>query len=164
MYYNSVAGAFICFDLTDEDSFQVVNFWKADLAANAPKNIVTILCGLKLDLADDRRAISSDKAEAFAHKHNMHYMEISSKTGHNVHEAVYKMAYDVNELQRQLNPPPINGSEPASRIGSLKTVDTSGVMNDRVRVKLKSEEKENPYANANEMPMGGADHKKKKCC
>lgn len=50
MYYNEVAGAFICFDLTDEDSFSAVNFWIQDLQANAPKNIVLILCGLKLDL------------------------------------------------------------------------------------------------------------------
>ena len=27
MYYNDTTGAFICFDLTDEDSFGAVNFW-----------------------------------------------------------------------------------------------------------------------------------------
>ena len=50
MYYNEVCGAFVCFDLTEEDSFNAVNFWLQDLAANAPKNIVKILVGLKLDL------------------------------------------------------------------------------------------------------------------
>ena len=52
MYYNEVCGAFVCFDLTDEDSFQAVNFWLQDLAANAPKTIVKILVGLKLDLVE----------------------------------------------------------------------------------------------------------------
>ena len=50
MYYNEVCGVFVCFDLTDEDSFNSVNFWLNDLAANAPKNAVKILCGLKYDL------------------------------------------------------------------------------------------------------------------
>lgn len=52
MYYNDVCGAFVCFDLTDEDSFNAVNFWLQDLNANAPKNAVKILCGLKLDLVE----------------------------------------------------------------------------------------------------------------
>ena len=50
MYYNEVCGVFVCFDLTDEDSYNSVNFWLNDLAANAPKNAVKILCGLKYDL------------------------------------------------------------------------------------------------------------------
>ena len=37
-------------------------------------------------------------------------------------------------------------------------------MNDRIRVKLKSDENENPYANANETPMGELDRRKKGCC
>ena len=31
----------------------------------------------------------------------MFYMEISSKTGHNVQEAFYKMAFEVNEVQKR---------------------------------------------------------------
>ena len=31
----------------------------------------------------------------------MFYMEISSKTGYNVHEAFYKMAFEVNEVQKR---------------------------------------------------------------
>ena len=53
MYYNDVCGAFVCFDLADEDSFNNVNFWLQDLTANAPKNTVKILCGLKLDLVQE---------------------------------------------------------------------------------------------------------------
>ena len=57
MYYNEVCGVFVCFDLTDGDSFNSVNFWLNDLSSNAPKNVVKILCGLKLDLVQP----SSDK-------------------------------------------------------------------------------------------------------
>ena len=80
MYYNDVCGAFVCFDLTEEDSFNAVNFWLQDLNANAPKNIVRILVGLKLDLVqpmqnlDQRResdvivprGVSSEEAQMFA--------------------------------------------------------------------------------------------------
>ena len=50
MYYNDVCGVFVCFDLTDADSFNSVSFWLNDLHANAPKNCVKMLCGLKYDL------------------------------------------------------------------------------------------------------------------
>lgn len=68
MYYNDVCGAFVCFDLADEDSFNNVNFWLQDLTANAPKNTVKILCGLKLDLvqelADDQGANDVNTSKA----------------------------------------------------------------------------------------------------
>lgn len=80
MYYNDVCGAFVCFDLTEEDSFNAVNFWLQDLNANAPKSIVRILVGLKLDLVQPMtgfnerrdsdvivpRGISSEEAQMFA--------------------------------------------------------------------------------------------------
>ena len=62
MYYNEVCGAFVCFDLTDEDSFNAVNFWMSDLNANAPKSAVKMLCGFKLDLVQasvDRGSLHS---------------------------------------------------------------------------------------------------------
>lgn len=79
MYYNDVCGAFVCFDLTDQESFNAVNFWLQDLNANAPKNTVKILCGLKLDLVElqdniEKRAsdmivprgVTSEQATIFA--------------------------------------------------------------------------------------------------
>lgn len=50
MYYNDVQGVLVCFDLTDEESFQRLNFWLQDLARHAPENVVRILVGLKYDL------------------------------------------------------------------------------------------------------------------
>lgn len=104
-----MCGAFVCFDLTDEDSFSAVNFWLQDLNANAPKNIVKILCGLKLDLVQPgllserrnsdvlvKRGVSSEQATMFAQRHKMFYMEVSAKTGTNVEQAFYKMAQEVH--------------------------------------------------------------------
>ena len=111
MYYNDVCGAFVCFDLSDEDSFNAVNFWLQDLQTNAPKNTVKILCGLKLDLVQQivgpdqrrgsdvivKRGISRDVVESFAQRNKMKYIEVSAKTGHNVEHAFYQMAYDVHQ-------------------------------------------------------------------
>jgi len=116
MYYNDVCGAFVCFDITEEDSFNSVNFWLQDLNANAPKNIVRILVGLKLDLVQPMtgqqerresdvivpRGVSSEEAQMFAQRNKMFYIEVSAKTGHNVEQAFYKMAYEVhNATMRQ---------------------------------------------------------------
>ena len=70
----------MCFDLTEHDSFEAVNFWLQDLNANAPKNIVRILVGLKLDLVQPlpnmpesrgsdvmlKRGVTSEEATMFA--------------------------------------------------------------------------------------------------
>ena len=93
-------------------------------------------------------------------------MEISSKTGHNVQEAVYKMAYEMNEnAKRSL--PIVRGSansiKTAGNKNSFTAQEDLGVMNDRIKVKLKPNNKDNPYARANEVPQGEIE-KKKKCC
>ena len=95
----------------------------------------------------------------------MFYMEISSKTGHNVQEAVYKIAYEMNENAKR-NLPVLLGSNSGVKIANKNAFtaqEDMGVMNDRIRVKLKNDEKDNPYANANEIPTTNLE-KKKKCC
>ena len=67
-----------------------------------------MLCGLKLDLLQPRvdassstpimkRQIPIDQAYAYAERYNLTYIEISSKTGHNVEEVFYKIADKINE-------------------------------------------------------------------
>lgn len=48
-----------------------------------------------------RRAVTTEQALIFAQRNKMFYLEISSKTGHNVEEAFYKMAFEVNETSRR---------------------------------------------------------------
>lgn len=49
----------------------------------------------------NRRQVTSEEAHAFALRNKMFYMEVSSKTGHNVNEVFYKMATEVNEMARK---------------------------------------------------------------
>ena len=80
MFYNDVSGVFLCFDLTDADSFDAISYWLTDLAQHAPKDAIKCLCGLKLDLiqpAGDgghssieiKRAVRAERAHALANTH-----------------------------------------------------------------------------------------------
>ena len=179
MYYNDVCGAFVCFDLTEEDSFNAVNFWLQDLNANAPKNIVRILIGLKLDLVqpmtgynDQRsesdvivpRGISSEEAQMFAQRNKMFYMEVSAKTGHNVEQAFYKMAYEVHSTtMRQSQDSSSHKQGGKGQAASTDSEGGQGVMADRVKLTRPSNGN-NQYAAANEVPTGLHEKQKKKCC
>ena len=50
MFYNEVRGVLVCFDLTDSDSFDNLQYWLNDLEQFAAKDVVKMLCGLKIDL------------------------------------------------------------------------------------------------------------------
>ena len=184
MYYNDVCGAFVCFDLTEEDSFNAVNFWLQDLNANAPKNIVRILVGLKLDLVQPMtgmverresdvivpRGVTSEDAQMFAQRNKMFYMEVSAKTGHNVEEAFYKMAYEVHgatvrQSQVSENSKGSKGGRGTTGNNSDNEGGGTGVMADRVKLSRPSgHQANNQYAAANEVPTGMHEKQKKKCC
>ena len=53
MYYKTIQGVLLCFDLTNEDSFRNMSFWLSDINRHAPENIVKVLCGLKYDLTEE---------------------------------------------------------------------------------------------------------------
>ena len=85
-------------------------------------------------------------------------MEISSKTGHNVELAFYKMALEVHKIHTKTS------SRDNSRTGSATdSAAQSGASNDRVRLTASSNvQKPNEYSAANEMPT--REPRKKKCC
>lgn len=154
MYYNDVCGAFVCFDLTEEDSFNSVNFWLQDLNANAPKNIVRILVGLKLDLVQPmtgfseqresdvivRRGVTSEEAQMYAQRNKMFYMEVSAKTGHNVEQAFYKMANEVH-MQTMRHSQTSNKANRDRSAGSDDGADVQGGVPDRVKLNRPSAHK-----------------------
>jgi GTPase SAR1 family protein len=54
------------YDLTDEESFNNINFWVSDLQKNGPENVVKVLVGNKLDLCEkendeDDDSMTSDR-------------------------------------------------------------------------------------------------------
>ena len=54
---------------------------------NAPADVSKVILGTKSDLLADRQ-VSTSEAEALAAKYSISYVEVSSKTGENVKEAI----------------------------------------------------------------------------
>jgi GTPase SAR1 family protein len=97
MYYRDSQGVVICFDITNQDSFDTCDFWLKDIETHAPPNAIKILCGLKADLSG-MREVDSYKAESFAKQNNMAYIEVSNKTGSNVDEMFQSLAQKIADF------------------------------------------------------------------
>ncbi len=107
-----------------------------------------------------KRGISSEQAQLFAQRNKMFYMEVSAKTGYNVEEAFYKMAYEVHQSSIRMS----MSSSKSGRGGVGDSSDSTNVMQDRVKLRPSGGKGEKDYAEANEVPTGMHDTKKKKCC
>ena len=63
-YYNGSNGIYVCFDLTNEKSFESVqNFWMKDLDKFAPEEAVRFLVGCKADIEEDSENFSKKRME-----------------------------------------------------------------------------------------------------
>lgn len=60
------------------------------LNEHAPKDVIKMLIGNKLDLASDR-VVQYRQGQALANKYDISFMEVSAKTGENVNSAFMKM-------------------------------------------------------------------------
>lgn len=97
MYYRDSQGVVICFDITNQDSFDTCDFWLKDVEKHAPPNAIKVLCGLKSDLSS-MREVDTYKAESFAKQNNMTYIEVSNKTGSKVEELFEGLAQQIHDF------------------------------------------------------------------
>ncbi len=83
-YYREAHGAFICFALNRRHTFdKVENHINDIIEYNDNKIVGYVLVGTHLDKTSERK-VEKEEAQQLAKKHNMKYIEISSKTGENV--------------------------------------------------------------------------------
>jgi GTPase SAR1 family protein len=54
MYYRGAAAAIVVFDITDSESFSVLQGWVEELKSRGPENITIAVAGNKADLVDKR--------------------------------------------------------------------------------------------------------------
>ncbi|XP_063700689.1 ras-related protein Rab-4B [Culicoides brevitarsis] len=88
-YYRGAAGALLVYDITNRDSFNVLENWLSDARTLASPNIVILLVGNKRDLEDERE-VTFIEASNFAQANEMVFLETSAKSGENVEEAFLK--------------------------------------------------------------------------
>lgn len=83
-FYRQAHGVIICFDLTNENSFQNVKVWMTSIYKNADPSIYKILVGNKVDL--DERVVSEQDAQKLAAEYGLEYYETSAKANINITE------------------------------------------------------------------------------
>ncbi|XP_031568395.1 ras-related protein Rab-24-like isoform X2 [Actinia tenebrosa] len=96
VYYRNAKAAVVCYDLTDDTSFERAKFWINELR-KYEEGCKVYLCGTKLDLVQDDpscRKIYSEMAENLGLEIGSKTFETSSKTGENVEEFFYEIAKD----------------------------------------------------------------------
>jgi len=95
-YYRGAMGIFICFDITDVNSFNNVRTWIQNLEKNAAGKVSKILVGTKADL-EEQRAVSQEDARALATEFGMKYYETSSKNSEGVTEVFKELSREVRK-------------------------------------------------------------------
>jgi Ras-related protein Rab-1A len=88
-YYRGAAAIFICFDLTNHDSFVNLNNWLEEVAKYTDNNIDKLVLANKSDL--NEKKVTKKEMEEFEKKTGIKIMEVSAKTGNGVEEAFKSM-------------------------------------------------------------------------
>jgi small GTP-binding protein len=88
-FYNKTDGVILCFDLTEKDSLNSINYWIEQLNSKINlEDIGIVLVGTKLDLLEFEANLKEIKSEAekVADSYKIKYFNTSSLTGENVKE------------------------------------------------------------------------------
>ena len=86
-YLTGSSGIIIIYDITNLESFKIINIINEEINHNGPKNIKKILLGTKCDLEDERQ-VSEEEGKKLADK-------LGIKTGKNVNEAFISLIKDI---------------------------------------------------------------------
>ena len=97
MYYRNAASAIICFDITNQESFNKMMDWVEELRrhmdSGAQDLVLAIACN-KCDL-ESERVVSKARAKQFADKVDALFFETSAKEGAGVNELFQKITESV---------------------------------------------------------------------
>ena len=108
-YLKGTNGVILVFDLTNRESFDLLDSWMDELKNNNKMDISKVLIGNKADLAD-KIEVPKEEIENFTKKVNCEYFECSAKTGQNVSEALDEIA-KITFLNMKDSQPEINREE-----------------------------------------------------
>ena len=103
-YLKGTDGVILVFDITNKETFDLIETWLKELKDTNKADVSKILIGNKSDLAEERM-VSIEEAQKFAETMKCKYFEASAKTGENIMEALDEIArvsyvnYTNNELR-----------------------------------------------------------------
>ena len=84
MYYRNASVAIVMFDITNQASFDAVDYWIKDLKDNAGPEICVILCGNKTDKEKEEGVVNQSAVLDFAQSQGISYVTTSALTGEGV--------------------------------------------------------------------------------
>mmetsp|Transcript_90187 Transcript_90187/g.254408 ORF Transcript_90187/g.254408 Transcript_90187/m.254408 type:complete len:210 (-) Transcript_90187:68-697(-) len=96
-YIRDSSGAIVVYDVTNRASFLNTAKWIEDVRSERGPDVVIVLVGNKIDLAD-RRQVSEEEGQDKAKENNVMFIETSAKTGNNIKALFRQLA---NELPGQ---------------------------------------------------------------
>uniref|UniRef100_A0AAQ4RBZ3 RAB30, member RAS oncogene family n=1 Tax=Gasterosteus aculeatus aculeatus TaxID=481459 RepID=A0AAQ4RBZ3_GASAC len=117
-YYRSANALILTYDITCEDSFRCLPEWLREIEQYANNQVVTILVGNKIDLAE-KREVLRQRAEDFAEAQSMLYLETSAKESDNVEKLFLDLAC---ELIREAKQNKLDNNDTAPMPGEGKTI------------------------------------------
>ena len=90
-YIKGTNGVILVFDITNKESFDLLETWMNELRENNKVDVSKVLIGNKSDL-QEKREVTMEEAEKFAESIGCKYFEGSAKTGDNIFDALDEIA------------------------------------------------------------------------
>eukprot|EP01103_Thecamoeba_quadrilineata_P001368 TRINITY_DN11214_c0_g1_i1.p1 TRINITY_DN11214_c0_g1~~TRINITY_DN11214_c0_g1_i1.p1 ORF type:complete len:197 (-),score=30.35 TRINITY_DN11214_c0_g1_i1:190-780(-) len=85
-YFRGAQGILLVFDISNPESFENIDNWLRETARSNPEITLRILIGNKSDLTSERM-VDTTRAQEYAQKKKLQYLETSAKTGSGVDDA-----------------------------------------------------------------------------
>ena len=102
LYYRDAQVAILTYDITNESSFNSIEFWIKELKYKVEnENMILCLVGNKCDVNVNDRKITTNKGKTYANENNMIFYETSAKTGEGVKDLFVNIANKVYESQKK---------------------------------------------------------------
>ena len=98
-YYKFADGVIFVFDITNRESFELINSWVKTINENVDsEQIKKVLVGNKIDLKESR-VITEEEAKEMAKSYKMNYCETSAKENTGIDDLMQGIVSDiVNEM------------------------------------------------------------------
>jgi len=100
--YRGAHGIFVCFDVTNKETFMNVRQWLGEVDRYAHENVNVVIVGLKSDLRE-KRVVSYADAKEFCDSFNFYYFECSSKTGANMEYPLASLLKSIKDRITEAN-------------------------------------------------------------
>jgi len=99
-FFTGAKGVMLVFDVTNRESFVLIDDWITGLKQKSLENEEIYLIGNKIDL--EFRDVTYEEAEQMARASGMKYFETSARTGENVKETIEKLIYNMKDANHPL--------------------------------------------------------------